>query len=101
MTLSGFDGSAIEIGAVELPKVQMGRIVIDWTPADCRDVLETAVDQDSFGVGIVQAMIIGKRTSTAATGVRAGVRSVELKRWKNSVDWKQEFASMATAERWQ
>ena len=60
VTLSGVDGTAIEVGAVELPKVQMDRIVIDGTPADCGDVLEMAVDQNSFGVGIVEAMVIGQ-----------------------------------------
>jgi len=66
VALSGVDGLAVEVGAVELPKVQARGVVVDWSPADRRDALQAAVDEHGFGVGVVEAMVVGQASEYRA-----------------------------------
>ncbi len=60
MALAGIYGVAVEVGAVELPEVQMRGVVVDRAPAVGGDAFETAVDQHGLGVGIVEAVVVGQ-----------------------------------------
>lgn len=64
MALRGFDRAPVEIGAVELPKVQVRSAAINAPPADGRDAFEVTMDEHSFGMGIVEAVIVPHRAKS-------------------------------------
>ena len=76
---------AAGIGAVELPEVEVGGVVVDWTPAGRGNALEAAVDEHGFGVGVVEAVIVGqageRRTAGRAAAVGRAWQWVRARRW--------------------
>ena len=60
MALADIYGVAVEVGAVELPEVQVRGVVVERAPAIGGDALETAVDEHGFGIGVVEAMVGGQ-----------------------------------------
>src|SRR6185312_11724131 len=61
---------------VELPQMQVGRVVFKRSPANRRDALEMAVDEHGFRIRIVGAIIVRQasehRTQCRPGGCRIG-----------------------------
>src|SRR5258707_12181279 len=51
---------AVGVGAVELPQVSVRGVIVDGPPAGWRNAFESAVDEHSLGVGVVESVIVGQ-----------------------------------------
>ena len=70
--LGGVERVAVGAGACELPEMEVGGVGLDGSPADGRDALETAVEEDGLGEGVVEAVVVGEAGDDGGAGTAGG-----------------------------